>query len=935
MSQNAFSPTIFRRMVLFMILIAGLTSIIGTGGGSSSKKSNDNGIQTEMHKMLVSAAWVDQLIKGGNPGKAGTPSDYPGNGYIIIDLDNWAGGYDAGHVPGAIAMSWWELNKEETKNPTTPDGGNLKAPAEMRAKLEEVGINYNTTVVICSKWATLYGRVAWALMCLGIEDVRVLHGGLTAWTANGGAVETTINPRSPITYTGTIPDPVVSKYNATTGDMVAYMNDPDGSIMLDTRTWDEFIGADDYHSYISKPGRVPGSLYYPYLNMIAGGVDGEDAMLRNFDDVRSDLEALGVTDDKTMAFICTIGQRSGFACWYAYMMGYTDVKNWDAGWFDWIADPTRPIETGVPNNYPNGHLLAEARDLLSSKAVILDARSAEAYNAGHIPNAVNLRWQDFVDAANMLLPVRELEELLGEAGLTRASRIIIYDDTTASRGAAGRVFWMLESLGCSQVSILNGGWDKWIAAGNQPEAAPHILSAKTFTADRNPDATSTKANISGRMDDNDFVIVDTRTDEEYNGWTLYGEARGGHITGAVHIPYEWSFQSDKTLWPYDQLKEIFESRGVTQAKEVAAYGTDGVRSGFAYFLCRLMGYQRVSNYDGSIMDWAAASVDCSACYPMDQMANYQALVYPEWVDQLIHEENPPTYPGNGYVIVFTSWWPRWETNEISTTGAGTPFDTDGHIPGAIFLDTYSIETGPGSEYGDGYASPSESYVKALPDLQAFFASMGITKDTTVVVYADDDITPMTAGRIAWGLMYAGVVDVRILNGGYNAWVAGGFPVETGPTAWTPVAAFGESAGNLELLATTEDVKNVIAGTDPDAVVVDDRSWEEFIGETNSYYWWFEEYGRIPTAKWIGDWDAIARARDGYQSFITYTQAASNWEELGFSPDKKMYFYCGGGARSAQYTFYAYLLGWPAANYEGGWFLWSSDPENDRETGLPE
>lgn len=933
MKRSVLFSNTLRYTFVFLVIAIGLISIIGSGGSSSSKKNDNNNSETRIHEMLVTADWVDKLIQGGNPGKAGTPDDYSGNGYVIIDLDNWGGGYDAGHVPGAIPMSWWELNKEETKSPATPDGGNLKAPAEMKAKLEELGIDHNTTVVICSKWATLYGRVAWALMCVGIEDVRVLNGGVTAWEANGGTVETTINTRSPITYTGTIPDPTLSKYNATTADMETYMDDQDGAIMLDTRTWDEYTGADDYHAYISTPGRVPGSFYYPYLSMIEGGVDGEDAMLRDFDDVRPELEALGVTDDKTIAFICTIGQRSGFACWYAYMMGYTDVKNWDSGWYDWIADPTRPVETGAPVKYPNSNLLADADDLMSAD-VILDARSEDAYNAGHIPGALNLQWQAFVDDDNMLLPVGDLEVLLGQAGLTRSSEIIIYDDTTASWGASGRLFWMFESLGCNHVSILNGGWDKWAADGNQPETGVNLLPEATFTALADADVTTEKEHIKARMNNEDFVIVDTRADEEFNGWTLYGEARGGHIPGAVQIPYEWNFQSDKTLLPYDEMKEMYESLGITTDKEVASYCTIGIRSGFAYFLCRLMGYDRASNYDGSIIDWATASVDCPACYPMEQMANYQALVYPEWVDQLINDENPPTYPGNGYVVVFTSWWPRWETNEVSTTGAGTPFATDGHIPGAIFLDTYSIETGPGSEYGDGYGSPSESYVKALPDLQALFASMGITKDTTVVVYADDDITPMTAGRIAWGLLYAGVDDVRILNGGYDAWVAGGYTVETGPTEWAPVADFGDSQGNLEYLATTEDVEDVVNGVDQASVVVDDRAREEYTGESNSYYWWFEEYGRIPNAVWIGDWYDIARPRDNNQSFITYTIAEANWKELGLSPDKKMYFYCGGGARSAQYTFYAYLLGWPAANYEGGWFLWSYDPEHERETGTP-
>ncbi|MDD2539779.1 MAG: rhodanese-like domain-containing protein [Desulfuromonadaceae bacterium] len=343
----------------------------------------------------------------------------------------------------------------------------------------------------------------------------------------------------------------------------------------------------------------------------------------------------------------------------------------------------------------------------------------------------------------------------------------------------------------------------------------------------------------------------------------------------------------------------------------------------------------------STMMGCGSSSSSSPSTPAPKLAqtHYEALVDPAWVNTLITGGNPgtagtpSTYPGNGYVVVYTSWYPRYATNEISATGAGLPFATAGHIPGAIFLDTYSIETGPTSEYGDGYASPSNSYVKELSALQAFFASMGITKDKTVIVYADDDISTMTAGRIAWALLYAGVNDVRILNGGYKAWVAAGNTVETGTTAWSPVASFGVSAGHPEYIATTKDVQDVIGRTNTGSIIVDDREWNEFTGATNSYYWWFDEKGRIPTAKWIGDWVDISSA--DAQSFIPFQEAAYKWTQSGFTPGKKMYFYCGGGARSAMYTFYAYMMGWPAANYEGGWYLWSTNHANARETGIPQ
>jgi thiosulfate/3-mercaptopyruvate sulfurtransferase len=194
-----------------------------------------------------------------------------------------------------------------------------------------------------------------------------------------------------------------------------------------------------------------------------------------------------------------------------------------------------------------------------------------------------------------------------------------------------------------------------------------------------------------------------------------------------------------------------------------------------------------------------------------------------------------------------------------------------------------------------------------------------------------------------------VDDVRILNGNYDAWVAYGGDIETTPNTPTPVD-FGGGAGNPQYLADTGDVYAVIDGANSDAVIVDDREWAEFVGSSNSYYHYFSEYGRVPTAQWIGDWvelvgtseylqensaDLMAAEGDAVsidsQYLKPYTEVEHHWTASGFTKDKTMIFYCGTGWRSAQYTFYAYLMGWPAANYDGGWFEWSFY-DNPRETG---
>ena len=324
--------------------------------------------------------------------------------------------------------------------------------------------------------------------------------------------------------------------------------------------------------------------------------------------------------------------------------------------------------------YPNANLLWSADQLAeklgSGSVIIIDTR-AKGYDTAHIPGAIALHWSACSTPTKMLKPVAELEALLGAAGIARDSTIVIYDDTIYSWGAAGRLFWTLEYLGCADVHILNGGWDKWEADARPTETTVNTLPATTFTSAVEESVVATTEHIKDRLDDTDFAVIDTRTDEEYNGWKLYGEARGGHIPGAVQIPYAWNFNSDKTILAYADLKALLDERGITRRKEVAAYCTVGIRSGFQYFLLRLMGFRKCSNYDGSIVEWALDTTTA-----MESLPNYDRLVYTEWVQQLTDNETPPTYTNDNYVIVEASWGQEDEDWTESDYAGG-------HIPGLL------------------------------------------------------------------------------------------------------------------------------------------------------------------------------------------------------------------------------------------------------------
>lgn len=588
-----------------------------------------------------------------------------------------------------------------------------------------------------------------------------------------------------------------------------------------------------------------------------------------------------------------------FACWLCLALLLTGI--WGC------SDSSTTIK-----GYPNGHLLAEARDLEGSGVVIIDARSAAAYAAGHIPGAISLPWQQFSDQEKILKPVSELENLLGTAGLRADTRMIICDDTTASWGAAGRLFWMFEYLGCTRVRILDGGWDKWIADGNIPETIHRSLPAAVFTANVNPSVVREKTAIAGRINDADLVLVDNRADAEFMGWTLYGEARGGHIKGAAHIPYSWYFQKDKTILPYEQMQELFASRGVTKDKEVIAYCTRGIRSAFAYFLCRLMGYDRVANYDGSIWDWAAAD---EMIYPMEKLSNYAKVVYPQWVNQMIEyhkhgstTDAPPEYPydrDHKYLIFETQWGSLEEYADAYKAG---------HIPGAIHSDSDIYENG----YPRWFLIDDDA-------LHAAMGRMGITADTTVIIYSD---SPIFAARLWWILTYGGVRDVRYLNGGYEQWIAAGYAGQKKINL--PVPAVFDGFVNPDVMATTDHVSDVYMNT-ATVFLADVRSQREYIGEISGYSY-VAMKGRIPNSVWADDADdAFPVYRDPDGTLRSFTEIRDLWADIGMTAsrfpdqfDKDVIFYCGAGYRSALTFMYAHLMGYEnIRNYSDGWEGWST------------
>jgi 3-mercaptopyruvate sulfurtransferase SseA len=575
------------------------------------------------------------------------------------------------------------------------------------------------------------------------------------------------------------------------------------------------------------------------------------------------------------------------------------------------------------SDFPNKKLLVSSESVQSTigtkNFVVIDARKA-GYDVAHVPGSINVKFGEYFTPGSGLLPVADLNSKLSAAGLKKNMTIVIYDNTTASFGAAGRIFWMLEYLGCNKVYILDGGWDKWVADGRPTEATLNTLPAAKFKGSVKKARKATKESIQKKLGTKNFAIVDSRTDEEYNGWQLYGETRGGHITGAVQIPYEWFFNTDKTVLNYSELKTMFESRGITRKKEVTAYCTVGIRSGFVYFIYRLMGYSKASNYDGSIAEWAADS-----SLPMEKASRFSTLVYPAWVKALIdyHKADstspaPPEYPydRNHKYLIFETQWGSFD--DMAQGWADNSYLT-GHIPGAIHSNSDIYENGAPR----WFLIPDD-------DLKAAIGNMGITDDTTVVVYSNSRIF---AARLWWILKYAGVTDVRFMNGGSQQWLANGYETET--TINYPVPATFSGTTHPEYFAGTDYVFSQYSDTGT-TFLADLRSKDEYDGLISGYSYVIAK-GRIPNSIWASDADdssAVYNDSDG--TLRSYTDLRDFWQGIGITAtgasnlfDKEVVFYCGSGYRSALGFLYAYIMGYDnIRNYSDGWEGWSTNYTQD-------
>jgi thiosulfate/3-mercaptopyruvate sulfurtransferase len=246
------------------------------------------------------------------------------------------------------------------------------------------------------------------------------------------------------------------------------------------------------------------------------------------------------------------------------------------------------------------------------KIVEVDYNPTTSYLLGHIPGAVLFDWKrELIDSTKREIISKEiLEDLLQRAGVNNDTILVVYGDF--KNWFATFAFWILKYYGFQDIRLLNGSRKKWL-----DEDRPYIVDIPSYprgnykASDPDKSIRAFMRYIQEAIESQSKILIDVRGKDEFDGISLapseysseYGQI-GGHIPGAINVPWNLMVNEDGTFKTAEYLKNLYESLNITPEKEVITYCGIGERASYTWFVLKyLLGYPNVKSYDGSWLEW--------------------------------------------------------------------------------------------------------------------------------------------------------------------------------------------------------------------------------------------------------------------------------------------------------------------------------------------
>lgn len=237
--------------------------------------------------------------------------------------------------------------------------------------------------------------------------------------------------------------------------------------------------------------------------------------------------------------------------------------------------------------------------------------NTSSYAEGHVPGAAGWAWDSQLcdPVRRDIVPKAAFEALLAESGIENGSTVVLYGDN--NNWFAAWAFWQMKLYGHADVRLMNGGRAKWLAEGRGLVMDPPAVERTRYEA-AEPDLSlrSFLPQVQAASDARAADLVDMRSPAEFSGEVLSPPGlpetcqRGGHIPGASNIPWGKACAADGTFRSAEELRALYAEAGVSGRKPVIAYCRIGERSSHSWFVLKyLLGFENVTNYDGSWTEW--------------------------------------------------------------------------------------------------------------------------------------------------------------------------------------------------------------------------------------------------------------------------------------------------------------------------------------------
>lgn len=234
------------------------------------------------------------------------------------------------------------------------------------------------------------------------------------------------------------------------------------------------------------------------------------------------------------------------------------------------------------------------------------------YNLGHIPNSILFDWKRDINdpLTRNILSRDDCSTLLQKAGINDSTTLILYGDF--NNWFAAFAFWVFEYYGMKNTKIMNGGRKKWLEEDRPiSKEIPSFPMGNFKPTAPNPALRAFLSQVRESLELDKTKRIDVRSPQEFTGeitapaeYPTEHAQRGGHIPGAVNIPWAKAVNDDGTFKSADELTKLYQTVGITPDKEIITYCRIGERSSHTWFVLKhLLGYPDVKNYDGSWTEW--------------------------------------------------------------------------------------------------------------------------------------------------------------------------------------------------------------------------------------------------------------------------------------------------------------------------------------------